>query len=222
MRTEFSIFSMLSRDIPCPSVVRFVFFIILLRRPAQDGIQRKTPSRPLHRLIRVSIPLRRDDGRRTKKKEGSKMRRFILAASILLCFSGCNRREAGKTTADALIAMETAALQRWGNGDPSGFLEISDSSVVYFDPLQEKRLNGLAALTRLYESLRGRIHTDTFALIDPRVQIVGDAAVLTFNYSSRNGNLHSRWNCTEVYQKTDRGWRIIQTHWSMTQPVLKP
>jgi ketosteroid isomerase-like protein len=33
-----------------------------------------------------------------------------------------------------IIEMEKAALDRWGKGDPSGFLEICSPDVVYFDP----------------------------------------------------------------------------------------
>ena len=32
--------------------------------------------------------------------------------------------------------MEHDSLDRCGKGDPDGFLEISDSTVVYFDPFQ--------------------------------------------------------------------------------------
>ncbi len=44
-----------------------------------------------------------------------------------------------------LIDMEKAALRRWGNGDPSGFLEITAEDVVYFDPYVERRIDGLPA-----------------------------------------------------------------------------
>jgi len=33
-----------------------------------------------------------------------------------------------------IIAMEKAALKRWGRGVPDGFLEICAPDVVYFDP----------------------------------------------------------------------------------------
>ena len=39
-----------------------------------------------------------------------------------------------QTISDVIIAMEKAALTRWGNGDPAGFLEISAEDVVYFNP----------------------------------------------------------------------------------------
>jgi ketosteroid isomerase-like protein len=122
----------------------------------------------------------------------------------------------GNPVAKTIIALECAALDRWGKGDPSGFLEISAPDVVYFDPYQSRRLDGLDELTRCYEAIRGQVHFDRFELINPNVQHCGDMAVLTFNYVSYSGDSESRWNCTEVYRQTNGEWRIIQTHWSRT------
>ncbi len=122
--------------------------------------------------------------------------------------------------ATEIIELERAALDRWGKGDPSGFLELSDPDVAYFDPVLQRRLDGLGALTQLYEGLRGQVFADSFELLNPRVQLAGDAAVLTFNYVSRAGETEHRWNCTEVYRRTGgAGWKIIQTHWSLTAAI---
>jgi len=116
-----------------------------------------------------------------------------------------------------LIALESAALERWGNGDPAGFLEICASDVVYFDPYQEKRIDGLDALTQFYKTIWGMVDFDRFELLNPLVQVGGDLAVLTFNFVSFAGDNESRWNCTEVYRFDDSRWQIIQTHWSYTR-----
>ena len=51
-----------------------------------------------------------------------------------------------------------------------------------------------------------------------KVQLVGDAAVLTFNFVSYGGSEDAfRGNCTEVYRRSRDSWRIIQTHWSFTR-----
>ena len=63
-----------------------------------------------------------------------------------------------ETAKTIIISLERAALNRWSKGDPSGFLEISAPDVVYFDPFQERRLDGLGALTGYYESLRGKFN----------------------------------------------------------------
>ena len=119
-----------------------------------------------------------------------------------------------------LIRLEKAALRRWCDGDPSGFLELSAADVVYFDPFLDRRIDGLPALTGYYESLRGKISAERFELINPCVQVVGDAAVLTFNFASygSSGNA-SRWNCTEVFRRTGDSWKLVQTHRSFTRSV---
>jgi hypothetical protein len=118
-----------------------------------------------------------------------------------------------------IIAMERAALDRWICGDPSGFLEITAPDVVYFDPYREKRIDGLEALTALYKELWGQVLLDRYELLNPLVQVIGDAAVLTFNYVSYVGESEQRWNCTEVYRRDGGCWQIIQTHWSYTQRI---
>jgi hypothetical protein len=122
--------------------------------------------------------------------------------------------------ADKIIAMECAALDRWGKGDPDGFLEICAPDVVYFDPGLEQRIDGLDELRQYYEAIRGEVSVERYELLNPLVQIVGDAAVLTFNhvsYSVTEGE--HRWNCTEVYRRSGDRWKIIQTHWSYTLAV---
>jgi len=119
--------------------------------------------------------------------------------------------------ADTIIAMERAALDRWGKGDPSGFLDISAPDVVYFDPFVDRRIDGIEALTRHLEAARGKVSILRHELINPCVHHVGDCAVLTFNYVSYGGTEDAlRWNCTEVYRRGNQGWQIIQTHWSFT------
>ena len=118
---------------------------------------------------------------------------------------------------DTIIAIECSALDRWGKGDPSGFLEICAPDVVYFDPGQEMRIDGRDALALYYESIRGKVSVERYELLNPIVQQVGDAAVLTFNYVSYGGAEDAyRWNCTEVYRYSGERWEIIQTHWSFT------
>jgi len=142
----------------------------------------------------------------------------VLAETRRLLGSAPSKRVAA-AVAQTIISMERAALERWGRGDPSGFLEISAPDVVYFDPFQERRLNGIEELRALYESIRGTVSVARFELIDPQVQVAGGMAVLTFNYVAEGSNeVTSRWNCTEVYRRDGAEWRIIQTHWSITQP----
>jgi ketosteroid isomerase-like protein len=122
--------------------------------------------------------------------------------------------------AEHIIELERAALDRWGRGDPNGFLEISALDVSYFDPFTERRLDGLPALRALYDEIRGKVHIDRWEIIEPRVQVFGEVAVFTFRFESHGSEGSVHWNTTEVYRRADIGWRIIHTHWAFRQPKL--
>lgn len=123
-----------------------------------------------------------------------------------------------KAQSEALILkLEREALNRWGKGDPDGFLEISGSDLTYFDPFQTERIDGLPALTALYETIRGKIKIERDEIIEPRAQLCGDAAILTYRFVSHGSEGTMRWNCTEVYQLFGEEWKIIHSHWSFTK-----
>jgi hypothetical protein len=90
------------------------------------------------------------------------------------------------TIASHILALERAALDRWGKGDPGRFLDLSAAGVTYFDPFTEHRLDGHAALSAWYEPIRGKIQIDRDEIADPRVQVVGDIAILTFRFIGRS------------------------------------
>ena len=58
---------------------------------------------------------------------------------------------------EQIITMERAALDRWGNGDPQGYLELYAPEATYFDPTQERRVDGLAAMTAYLTPITGQI-----------------------------------------------------------------
>ena len=121
---------------------------------------------------------------------------------------------------ETILNIEKKALARWGKGDPQGCLDISAKDVTYFDPFIEKRIDGLEALTKYYEGLKGKIRVDRFEIINPKFVVSDDLVVLSYNYISYGGNDEFSWNCTEVYKKINNDWKIVQTHWSITKPKL--
>ena len=62
--------------------------------------------------------------------------------------------------ASVIVAMERSALERWGKGDPDGFIDISANEVSYFDPFTAQRLDGLAALRSWCDGIRGTINIE--------------------------------------------------------------
>lgn len=120
--------------------------------------------------------------------------------------------------AATVIAMERAALDRSDKGDPVGFIEISAPDVVYQDPFLSQPLKGLEALKTYYKSFQVEEPLSPGVMRDATVQQYGDFAVLSFHYTAQaSAKQPHEWNTTEVYRKTKDGWRIINTHWSLTQ-----
>lgn len=132
------------------------------------------------------------------------------------------------TTADHLIALERAALDRWGNGDPSGFLELYATAITYFDPATAERVDGHDAMARYYAPWTGKIHVHRYEMLHPQVVVDGDMALLTYNLVNyhRDGSgaesVGSRWNSTTVFRRRDGSWQSIHSHWSFTRhPALQ-
>lgn len=121
---------------------------------------------------------------------------------------------------ETIIALEKGALEKWNQGDPSGYLDLSADDVTYFDPSIEQRLDGLDNLKKYYEPIKGQINVSKYEMLNPKVTATDDMAVLTFNLHSYKADKVFKWNCTEVYRHEPNGqWKIVQTHWSF---LIKP
>lgn len=134
-------------------------------------------------------------------------------------------KESSKTM-EELISLEKEAMERWRQGDPWGFVELSAEDLIYVDPGQTRPIHGMDKFTAYMKQLEGRIDYQGSEFIDPRVVVVGDAAVLSYNYRSSaftpGGTLirQTPWNVTEVYFRRDGEWRIVHTHWSYVNHTL--
>jgi len=156
------------------------------------------------------------------------MRRAMLAGFAVIAMASADLPLTAGVDLDsrAIIALERAALDRWGRGDPQGYLEIMAPEVTYFDPYQERRIDGLRAMTDLLVPFTGKIKVDRYDMVNPSVQRHGDAAILTFNLISYRREPDGaerafvRWNSTETYARVEGRWRIVHSHWSYVKPEL--
>ncbi len=150
----------------------------------------------------------------------------LLLLVVMAAVGNSCRQAADDFSPGQIIALERGALDRWGRGDPNGFLELDADEITYFDPTTEKRTDGLPAMRASLAPLTGKIHVDHYEMIGPQVQQHGDVAVLSYNLISyvrppEGGTLRTvRWNCTEVYARIGGQWKIVHNHWSYTQPRL--
>ncbi|HJU74514.1 MAG TPA: DUF4440 domain-containing protein [Gemmatimonadaceae bacterium] len=167
---------------------------------------------------------------------------FVLSLGVAGVTASCNTPAQGgasdsaqnEASADSvkneLLALEQGALDRWIRVDPDGYLSLYAPEVTYFDPMRDKRIDGLPAMQALVAPLRGikMPFTDVrYELIDPKVQRHGDVAILTFNVvnygtlPNQPEKVLNRWNSTEVYNRVDGKWKIIHSHWSYVKPDVK-
>lgn len=146
-----------------------------------------------------------------------------LAVTVLAGTAGC-QSAAGEFNPAAIIALEQAALERWGRGDPDGYFEIMAPDITYFDPTTNTRVDGLEALRARIEPIRGKIRIERAEMVGALVQRVGDMAVLTSNLISHGAQFDNgprrdvRWNSTEIYRRIEGTWKIVHSHWSYTTP----
>ena len=149
---------------------------------------------------------------------------FAIAPALCAAAVLCGGSDASATQADkdaqAILAIERGAFERWAKGDLNGFLDASDPEVDYFDPFLDARLEGLPALRALYDKAQGKVRVDRWEMINPRVVVSGDMGVLTFNFVSYSKGRTVRWNTTEVYRRKNGQWKIVHTHWALTTPQL--
>ena len=146
---------------------------------------------------------------------------FALAGAL------CGHAAAQEFRPETIIAIERAALDRWAKGEPQGYLEIDAPEITYFDPTTATRVDGIEATRALLTPLTGKIKLSRYEILNPVVYRRGDLAVLSFNlvtYGERSGDAlpSTRWNTTEVYALLDGKWRIVHSHFSLTQPQAPP
>jgi ketosteroid isomerase-like protein len=129
-------------------------------------------------------------------------------------------------TEDTILSLEKGAMERWRNGDPMGFVEISAEDICYVDPGLTKPILSLEQYRAAMQGAVGKIFYQGSEFIDPRVVLVGDAALLSYNYRSSfispGGEALSQtpWNASEVYFRRGGQWQIVHTHCSYIRHKL--
>lgn len=122
------------------------------------------------------------------------------------------------STEKLIIEMETKALNKWADGSPSGYVGSFSPEVTYFDDIGAmNRIDGKKALDQYVSTLEGQVPKHKYDLVNPKVQVFGDVAILTLRYhpSSFQGDPLTQWRATCVYARENGDWRVVHSHWSM-------
>lgn len=122
-----------------------------------------------------------------------------------------------------IIELEKAALDKWFNGDTSGYEQLwSKRSFTYFDAVVTERVDDHATISEFLKTIEGKLFADSYDFRSPRVQIGQDMVVLTYQLFAKTTLIDMEYNCIEVYQKEEDGrWRVIHSTWSFIRPMEK-
>lgn len=137
------------------------------------------------------------------------------------CDDESNYTSEQKELAEHLIGLERSALDKWFNGDVSGYRELwSRRSFTYFDGAHRERVEDHATIDAFLDELDGKLHADEYEMRSPRVQFGKDMALLTFQVFAETNLIDMKYNCIELYQKEeDSQWRVIHSTWSFIRPM---
>jgi len=127
---------------------------------------------------------------------------------------------AQQAIAEQIIARERASVEAWRRKDKTFFADLLAEDATYFSAYSpyldtDAKRNFLPK----FEQYAERFKYQDFQMHNPRVQIYGDAAVLTYQASvaaTFNGQpLNYTSKMTSVYVRQGDTWRVAHGHESM-------
>jgi len=164
--------------------------------------------------------------------EGFAMKFFLLLLSVLV-LTACAappvvvddtaQEETPLTQEDveqAVLAREHQWMDRWAAGNPLSLLEYFTDDVTYFgdDIAAQTRLDGIEEVRNHITSLVGQVPPHTYELVDPKVQVYGDIAIVTLRYHINiDGEPAPPWKATNVYRLSNGDWKMVHANWSLVK-----
>lgn len=133
-----------------------------------------------------------------------------------------NYSDEERKLAEHLISLEKSALDKWFQGDTSGYESLwSERSFTYFDAVVTQRVDDYETIKIFLRNIDGKLFAESYDFRYPRVQAVKDMAVLTYQLYSKTNLIDMEYNVIEVFQKEDNNWRVIHSTWSFIRPMDK-
>jgi uncharacterized protein (TIGR02246 family) len=150
------------------------------------------------------------------------LRTVILAAVFpLLLLGACDSGTRDQNVDEQIIALERSALDKWSQGNTLGYADIfaDDATLFDFTPGAQLRIEGLEAVRNYLAPLGQQTPLHTYELVNPKVQVYGNIAILTLHWSATttDGKPLPKWKATAVYHWKDGKWRVVHAHWSAVQ-----
>ena len=149
------------------------------------------------------------------------MKTSIFLISLFLVFTACETNHETltlETVKPVILAKERQANDQWSAGNPSGFSVNFADDISWFDDIgAQSRIEGRENMQNYFQSLEGKVPPHNYELVDPKVQLYGNVAILTFQYHStmQNGEPGPPWKVTSVYHYNNSDWQVVHANWSL-------
>lgn len=125
-----------------------------------------------------------------------------------------------QSVADQIIARERASFDAWQKKDKAFFENfLADDSTFFSWSSPYLDTDPKTNFFPKFEKYTEMFKFNDFQMYNPRVQVYGDTAILTYNSSvsvSMGGQmLNYTGKMTSVYVKQGNSWRVVHAHESM-------
>jgi ketosteroid isomerase-like protein len=149
---------------------------------------------------------------------------LVVAACLGLWLFAASKTLAGpseqQAIAEQIIAREKASVEAWRRKDKAFFADFMTDDSTYFNSFNPYlETDPKANFLPKFEQYAELFKYNDVQMYNPRVQVYGDVAVLTYN-SSVSGSmagqpLNYTTKMTSVYVKQGNTWRVVHAHESM-------
>ncbi|HKR01748.1 MAG TPA: nuclear transport factor 2 family protein [Pyrinomonadaceae bacterium] len=145
---------------------------------------------------------------------------LALAGGLFFSAKGTSAESQPQNIAAAIIAREKASVEAWQRKDKAFFADYMADDATYFSSMNpyletDPKVNFLPKFEQYVELFK----FNDFQMYNPRVQVYGDTAILTYNTSatvSMGGQPMSYTaKATTVYVKQGNTWRVVHSHETM-------
>ena len=140
--------------------------------------------------------------------------------SVISGYAAAAPPAADEEAARAVIARERASAEAWQRKDKAFFADYMADDATYFGPMSpyletDPKVNFLPK----FEQYAERYKMIDWQMYNPRVQVYGDVAILTYNNMATidmgGRPFQATGKVTQVYQKQGNTWRVVHGHESL-------
>ncbi len=149
------------------------------------------------------------------------MKHKLSSLILVVCIIAASGWQSARAqVANQIIAREKAAFEAWQQKDKAFWTDYLTDDATYFGVMSpyleiDPKVNFVPKLDQYFEQFKML----DFQMYNPRVQVYGDVAVLTYNHAQTvdmgGKMMNYTGKVTSVYVKQGNTWRVVHGHESI-------